>query len=462
MKVIEFRGESRSLTQWARHIGIDTKALIDRLGKLGWSLEDALTLPKGATRGLKRKIDFSEKDLCEMVRLHVEENQDPGKIAPLFGCSISPIVDRLRELGVYRPIGTRTWFFNEDYFANIDTPRKAYWLGLFYADACVSNNYVFSLGFKREDRYILEQLASDVGYGGNILDVEEDKSINGGEIKHYSSSRINLCSKKFTDHLQEKGVVQNKTFRLAYPDCIGAYHNHFVRGLFDGDGFISLSDRGHRHTGVWGICGQRELLCAVNDVLCGEVGIEKKEVYPKEDHCHVIAYCYSMSNSGVRRFEEGRLDDFLKIRDWLYRDADIYFKRKRSKFDQVKQMPLPSGMSTQDAARHIGIDGRALRRWIHDGHVHAYKEGMYRRIAIQEAERVKQLWEVGLMPWDKRRLHVGSNNCASKLLEGQVVDIRRRLAAGENSKELASYYGVSPASIRNIVRGKTWKGVHEL
>lgn len=46
---IEFHGQKKILADWARDIGIQTATLIERIEK--WSLEDALTRPKGGNRG---------------------------------------------------------------------------------------------------------------------------------------------------------------------------------------------------------------------------------------------------------------------------------------------------------------------------------------------------------------------------------------------------------------------------
>ena len=44
-RIIEFNGVSQCASGWARHIGINISSLIERMDN--WSLEDALTMPKG-------------------------------------------------------------------------------------------------------------------------------------------------------------------------------------------------------------------------------------------------------------------------------------------------------------------------------------------------------------------------------------------------------------------------------
>lgn len=47
--IIEFRGERKTMTEWAKTIGIGRKTLYDRF-KFGWSVEEALTTPKLAKK----------------------------------------------------------------------------------------------------------------------------------------------------------------------------------------------------------------------------------------------------------------------------------------------------------------------------------------------------------------------------------------------------------------------------
>ena len=186
------------------------------------------------------KIDFSDAEISSIIYSHVEENQNTSKIAKNFGCSHIVIKNILVENNVYQPIGTRKYFFDENYFENIDTPRKAYWLGLFFADGNVSKT-VFKLGLKREDKYILQNLAVDVQWNGEIRDEFSKRSFGNQDEKTYLSSTISLCSKKFVSYLGNHGVLPNKTFRLSFPNIPKNLRRHFVRGIFDGDGMISIT-----------------------------------------------------------------------------------------------------------------------------------------------------------------------------------------------------------------------------
>ncbi len=53
-RIIEFRGESLCLQEWARRLGLHHSSLNARLGREGWSLEEALTKKKDIHSRVKR------------------------------------------------------------------------------------------------------------------------------------------------------------------------------------------------------------------------------------------------------------------------------------------------------------------------------------------------------------------------------------------------------------------------
>lgn len=47
---LTFNGKTQSISAWADEIGLARPALYDRINRHGWSVEEALTIPKGARR----------------------------------------------------------------------------------------------------------------------------------------------------------------------------------------------------------------------------------------------------------------------------------------------------------------------------------------------------------------------------------------------------------------------------
>lgn len=58
---LTFNGKTQSITAWADEIGLARPALYDRINRHGWSVEEALTIPKGGRRKTV-KIEEPEAD----------------------------------------------------------------------------------------------------------------------------------------------------------------------------------------------------------------------------------------------------------------------------------------------------------------------------------------------------------------------------------------------------------------
>lgn len=50
IKELTFNGKTQSITKWAEEVGLKRPALYDRVNRHGWSIEEALTIPKGGRR----------------------------------------------------------------------------------------------------------------------------------------------------------------------------------------------------------------------------------------------------------------------------------------------------------------------------------------------------------------------------------------------------------------------------
>lgn len=63
-KVLEFRGERHTISQWSEIVGLPRKTIEKRLSSYGWTVDDALTTPVDAW---KKPVQFNgqTKTICE-------------------------------------------------------------------------------------------------------------------------------------------------------------------------------------------------------------------------------------------------------------------------------------------------------------------------------------------------------------------------------------------------------------
>lgn len=133
---------------------------------------------------------------------------------------------------------------NREYFENIDTEHKAYWLGFIAADGSVSNTQL----------HITLQ-CGDIQHLGKFQQaiIGTQKPYIYTNAKSNQSANIVISSTKMISDLNKHGVIKNKSNGFVPWD--GPLHllKHYYRGLFDGDGWICQSRR--RQYWQVGFCG---------------------------------------------------------------------------------------------------------------------------------------------------------------------------------------------------------------
>lgn len=199
---------------------------------------------------------------------------------------------------------------NHDIFENIDTPEKAYWLGLLYADGDISESRTsIALSLKEEDLYHVEAFKSFLNASNKIYKKVKDKK--------YVSYQLSFRSKKMREDLIKQGCFPKKSHILKMPTEEQVPSNllsHFLRGYFDGDGCITTSNNG---TGVSvEILGCKSFL---SDVIQLDLFHRNKLYTFKHTEVNRISY------SGQRA---------MAILNYLYTDATVYLYRKYDRYNQ--------------------------------------------------------------------------------------------------------------------------------
>lgn len=200
------------------------------------------------------------------------------------------------------------------YFHDIDSHEKAYYLGLIYADGSISkgsypNSKVFSIGLQLQDKYILERLLVNMNANTQIYEYK-------------NSARINLYDPAVFDDLQKHGVMPSKSY-LEYniPNINQEYINSFLLGYFDGDGCITVKPNG-TSAGVNITSNSERFLKDVHKHL-NVLGIKTyiRKIKKPTGHLFVL-YVSGKANH-------------IKFRDYLYKDFNHSLLRKKNKFYQI-------------------------------------------------------------------------------------------------------------------------------
>lgn len=229
-----------------------------------------------------------------------------------YGISGRHYMKVILENGVYIRQRVKKYNLNENYFENIDSEDKAYFLGFIVADGCIINNKTLNISQKEPD--ILYEFKKYINYEGKVLK-SESKNIHN----------VNLYSEKIILDLHKLGIYSNKTMVVKYPEIPRELEHHFMRGLFDGDGCISIHKKkeGSRDTsdrGQVNICsGSRDFIEEYVERLNKYCGITKNKIRCPRGTYSVIDWA---SFNDIERFYE-----------FFYKDSNVYLKRKKETFD---------------------------------------------------------------------------------------------------------------------------------
>lgn len=210
--------------------------------------------------------------------------------------------------------------FDDNYFSNIDTENKAYFLGLIYSDGNVrehNGGYFLNVELKREDKYILEKLSEELKCGNKIRDRDRKTNFDDSHMSSFTSCN----SKRIFDDLARFNIVPDKSHQTKSFKNIEKYIpqnliKHFLRGVIDGDGTISK-----RYTTT-----QNAIAVYQNEIeFCYDFDkLLKTSIKNENLKENIIMNKWN----GVYSLRYRRIDDIKEICDFLYNDATIYLKRK--------------------------------------------------------------------------------------------------------------------------------------
>lgn len=202
--------------------------------------------------------------------------------------------------------GIRKNNFNVNFFEEIDTEEKAYFLGFIAADGWVSKERELSINLHNKDEEILEKFCELIG--------SQKEKIRIKDVKY---RLLLLCSKKIVEDLGKYGIVQNKTKVLTFPkELKRELIIHYIRGIFDGDGHIGT------HQCIF-VTGSDKFAEEFTEIL-------KKQF-------NLIPTIRKEKNTNIFTFNR-RDHTFIKN---LYENSTIFLKRKKESFDKNWKNYIP-------------------------------------------------------------------------------------------------------------------------
>ena len=260
------------------------------------------------------EIIFS-KEQIEDICYRYNNMETTIEISKIYNVCDITIAKLLRKNGVtIRSAKRRSKINRHNYFNNIDSIDKAYFLGWMISDGSIiesktrqGREKVVSLEIHNKDRYILELFACVLGANASIVKVSKKRN----------HAYIRFASNQMSNDLAKYGVVPNKSFITYLPKLRNDLMPHLLRGIFDGDGTITIDKNNCGHIAFYG----SEMLCnQISEYLNIELGFNKNKV--SKTTCYHVWY-------GGRKL----IKDMMRF---LYNDCkEFYLERKYLKFKEV-------------------------------------------------------------------------------------------------------------------------------
>jgi hypothetical protein len=216
--------------------------------------------------------------------------------------------------------GTK-YFINDKYFDIIDSYEKAYFLGFIAADGCIhirpKKSYRLIIKLQAKDVEILKYIKHALSYNGPIR--HQTKPFNG---KMYDQVVLEIGNKYLIQSLVNLGITPRKSHTLLYPFIDESYNSSFIRGIFDGDGCLSVSMCNNNPSYTVTIAGSENIIDKINEFS----PIKGSKSF----------------RDGIYLFRIYGNLHIIKFMNWLYGIEGFKLNRKYNKYLELKSL-YPNG-----------------------------------------------------------------------------------------------------------------------
>lgn len=253
------------------------------------------------------------------------------EIAKKIGCSRQLVLKVWMDNGLKGKDKSRQYYFDFDYFENINSSNKAYLLGLIASDG---NLYKRSEKHQGQIQFCLNEQDVDI-----LHKIKQELKSNKPLMKRTNSKgtyyTLTFVSEKMFNDLINIGLTTNKTKtlnvkHLKIPKC---YERDFIRGYFDGDGSIVFNSTKSKNIRPCcysiSIAGYVENLLSIQNILSKynvdlKITKDKRKNKYTEDNIYQFASLRSVSNINTYNF----------LKTIYYNENIIKFDRK---YERAKQ-----------------------------------------------------------------------------------------------------------------------------
>ncbi|MEK6833720.1 MAG: LAGLIDADG family homing endonuclease [Nanoarchaeota archaeon] len=256
---------------------------------------------------------LSKEQIQEVVEKYQNGKSSP-QLAKEYEITASSICGLLKRRNVKireQTYNKRKYEIDENFFEKIDTEEKGYWLGFLWADGYL-NKVSLNLTLSIKDKEHLKKF---------LISLKTNRPLQEYNYSYADIVRVNVPNKKIIQDLRNLDFLNRKGF----PKISINLTNHFLRGVFDGDGCIRLTKNNDAY---FSLMAEKEFLEFIQKNIFSKININQNTKLKKR---------HKDSKSNVLAIELGGRDNIKKLYDYLYKNSTIFLERKKKIFEEIEK-----------------------------------------------------------------------------------------------------------------------------
>jgi len=264
-------------------------------------------------RGKQIFFKFTEEQEQQIINLNLAR-KNAKEIAQIMSVSYDQVKSTIVKLNLKSVSVSeikRLYKTDEHWLDVIDSPEKAIFLGLFFADGCnQSANNSCDICLHKKDSNYLKRFA----------DLITNRPLSVIGMKNQVALKI--CSKHFSEKLSYYGATPKKSLTLEWIENLDPkYWRFFIKGFFEGDGGFSIKYQSKLKTYYdASFTSTLPFLEKLNSIIFNELGISGK--------------MYQKTKNGTYGLYFAKQKELKILTEWLYQDYEHLAMERKLKIAQ--------------------------------------------------------------------------------------------------------------------------------
>lgn len=312
---VEENEKGLSKTEVAQLFGSDRH----QINKLKDSYQEYIESARPEDRDYLFLFSTSEKQAVEEYSHN--DKLSKREICNKYNIGNNRTLDNWLEIFGYSTERHYIYSYNRNTFAGSVTEEVAYWLGFLLADGYIgrrNNQRSVELKLGAKDKGHLIKFARFVGMPEEQIGNSIKQGFGGAYSKDNIVYSIGLYSDNMAQDLSQYYIVENKSLKeRPYIFDLDSLQLNYIRGIIDGDGYVSLPNRKDKRVGV---CGSQAVCQYISDFFAQRY----PNIYITPAHLKYTnkegleLWCWYTTNREATK----------KVLTDLYKGSSIYLDRK--------------------------------------------------------------------------------------------------------------------------------------